>query len=139
MVHRTALVGASLALALVTAGGCQRANEVITGRDLVCGENVPQDICSRLADHQAPRAEQRNPTLGRVIGVTVTREDCRPINNHLRDPQGKAIRAKICWGVFAEWPAGTDFHGVYPEGREGHYYQREDGAVVDTGGSLVAD
>jgi hypothetical protein len=114
--HRTALSRASIVLAIFVAGACAPFNEVVTGRDLECGE-APEDVCVRLADHKASSFERLNPTSGPIVKVTVSPHDCLE-PGHAR-----------CWLVDAYTGAGARSSQVY--------FQRADGMLVAPFGELI--
>ena len=66
---RTALAGAYLVLAMLTAAACAQLNEAIHPRDLECGE-VPDDICTRMANHIVSLWDPASPDARRAGGTT---------------------------------------------------------------------
>ena len=125
---RTALAGAWLVLAMLTAGACQQVNEAINDRDLECG-TVPEDICARLADHIAGDWDRLNAAqFGPIVTVSVTSVDC---GGH-KDADPAMAR---CWLVDAQTsPPPGSTEGA---GSGGFYYQRDDGTLVGPDGPLV--
>ena len=103
---RTALAGGSLAIATLTATACVQLNEAINRRDLECGE-VPDNICSRIADDIARQWDAANATQdGPIVTVTVAPTDCFAIvDKHPLMPQ--------CWEVEAHTTNGSGVAEVY--------------------------
>jgi hypothetical protein len=119
--HRTAIAGACVTLAMLTAGACGQVNELVTGRDVVC-ESTPDDICMRVADQVASAVPREDPASGPVAKVTVTEQEC-----------GNEVPPVVrCWHVEAE--TRPDARGMFNR-LGGQWRLRADGMLT---GSLRA-
>ena len=111
---------------MLSAAACVQVNEVISGRDLECNE-VPEDICVRLANHIVGVWE---PANGAEFGPPV-RVQVRPVGCEI------SPEMKLCWDVTAGSEGFYDGSGGEAIGKT--YYQRWDGAVYDLEGGVVGN
>jgi hypothetical protein len=125
---RSILAGGCLALAMLTAAGCAQVNEAINSRDLECNE-VPEDMCVRLADHAVGHWDAANDVQnGPIVRIVV-----RPIGCGDFEHEGMPRRPGMvrCWGAEA-WAEGGAGVGV-------GYYQNADGRIFDHDGEVVGN
>jgi len=91
---------------MLTAGACVQLNEAINSRNLECGE-VPDDLCSRIADDVARQWDAANAAQdGPIVTVTVAPTDCFVIEDkHPLMPR--------CWDVVAKTTSEAGVGEVY--------------------------
>ena len=132
MTNRTALAGARLALAMLTAAACVPLNEAMNSRDLEC-TGVPDDMCVRLADDTVGQyaIQPGFAEFGPIVRVLVKPRDCRTDRRY--DPSWRG-----CWEVEGFASGIADGDGAV-EVMAGYYRLLGDGTLVGYEDRVVGD
>jgi hypothetical protein len=125
---RAALAGACLALAMLTTAACSQFNDAINKRDLQCDE-VPEDICTTLADDLSEWFPHRVAEHGPIVKVSLRPLECGAVIARRDQVVARCWEGNGNAAVRADGSEGAGFHKIY--------YQVTNGRIFDGNGRLV--